>query len=99
MQRSENFYESVLNAIRKSLSEILGKSTATAVDFYVDPSIAIADIVRYTDLLKKFFGEGSKILEERIVQELYAKLGLEFQKKEGYRLSDYVLEAKNKYLA
>lgn len=93
MQKIE-FYAALTKAIREGLSEILGADTARAVDFYIDPSIAVRDIKQYTNMLEKIFADGSKILEVKIAERLFANLHMQFEKKDNYRLPDYVEEAK-----
>ena len=88
------FYAAIMKAIDDGLLEIFGPATARAVEFYVDPSIASTDMVQYTKLLQKIFGEGSKIVEDKVAEKLYSNLHLQFQKIENYRLWDYVVEAK-----
>jgi len=47
-------------------------------------------------VLEKYFGLGSRTIERRIAQTLYAKYGLEFQRNEAFRLTDYVNNASSK---
>ena len=92
--QSIEFYAALTKAVREGLAQVLGPETARAVDFYIDPSIAVRDIGQYTNMLEKIFGEGSRILETEIAERLFVNLNLMFVKKNGYRLSSYVEEAK-----
>ena len=94
--QSIEFYAALTKAVREGLAQVLGSETARAVDFYIDPSIAVRDIGKYTNMLEKVFGEGSKILETKIAERLFANLNLTFVKKDGYRLPNYVEEAKSR---
>jgi hypothetical protein len=68
------------------------------VEFYLDPSIASKDILGYTKALEKMFTLGARLIEERCAQALYSNLGIAFQRRENYKLSDYVENAKKKWL-
>ena len=94
--QSIEFYAALTKAVREGLAQVLGPETARAVDFYIDPSIAVRDISKYTNMLEKIFGEGSRILETKIAERLFVTLNLPFVKKDGYRLTSYVEEAKNR---
>ncbi len=89
----------LLEAIDDSLNELLGKSAAKAVKFYVEPSIATTNITEYSRSLRKIFLDGGKLLETRIAVKLYEKLGLQFTEKPGYGLVQYVQEAQTKRMA
>lgn len=76
----------------------MGSETATAVDFYLDPTLATKDIAAYTAAIEKMFSVGSKLIEERCAQALFFNLSLRFQPVENFKLSDYVEDAKRKWL-
>jgi hypothetical protein len=44
--------------------------------------------------LEDLFGDGAKIILEKVTKILYAKIGMEYAKKEGYTFSDYIKEAR-----
>ena len=94
--QSIEFYAALTKAVREGLAQVLGSETARAVDFYIDPSIAVRDIKKYTNMLEKIFGEGSKFLEIKIAERLFVNLNLTFVKKDGYRLPSYVEDAKSR---
>ena len=77
---------------------MVGRETAVSVEFYLDPSIATKDIVRYTASLEKMFKLGSKLIEERCAEVLYHNMGIPFEKRDDYNLSSYVDQAKKKWL-
>lgn len=93
-QRGEEFADLVRYSIQAAIVSLFGRQTAIAVEFYADSSLAAKDIVVYTNALEKMFGAGSNLIEERCAQILYGKLGLEFQRKDNYKLSDYVKAAR-----
>jgi hypothetical protein len=47
-------------------------------------------------VLEKYFGPSAQTIEKAIAHRLYSKYGLEFLGNEGYKLTDYVENAKNK---
>jgi len=48
--------------------------------------------------LEDLLGDGAKIIEERIIRNLYAKIGIEYVEKEGYTFSDYIKCAYQEFL-
>ncbi len=44
--------------------------------------------------LEDLLGDGAKIIEEKVTRTLYAKIGMEYAKKEGYTFSDYIKDAR-----
>lgn len=93
-QLGKDFTNLVRRSIQEGIVSVFGRQTAVAVEFYVDSSLAAKDIVVYTNALQKMFGQGSSLIEERCARILYATLGLEFQRQDKYRLSDYVMAAR-----
>lgn len=45
--------------------------------------------------MKKLLGSGAPVIEKMILKNLYRKLELKFEEKEGYEFSDYIKELKN----
>ena len=52
----------------------------------------------FAEELEGLFGDGAKVIEERMIRNLYAKIGSKFTKIDGYTFPDYVKDAKEKYL-
>jgi hypothetical protein len=97
-QDSRGFNALLRKSIKEGISSVVGTSTAVAVEFYVDSGLGSKDIVAYTEALENMFGAGAKLIEERCAKALYSNLGIAFEKKENYKLSDYVVDAKKKWL-
>jgi hypothetical protein len=95
---SESFNSELKRSIQEGIASVVGHQTAIAVEFYLDPAIASKDIVRYTAMLEKMFMAGSKLIEERCAEALYHNMGLSFDKRANYNLSNYVEDAKKKWL-
>lgn len=47
-------------------------------------------------VLEEYFGPSARTLGRSIARKFYSKLGLEFQTRDGFQLTDYVDEAKKK---
>ena len=90
---AEDFSGVLRRSIQEGIAATVGRDTATAVEFYVDSSLAVKDIAAYTAALERLFAAGSKTLEESCARALYANLGLDFRVVEGFRLTDYVKAA------
>ena len=46
--------------------------------------------------LERFLGSAAPVIEKMVLKNLYSKLELKFEEKEGYKFSDYVKELKEK---
>lgn len=96
--RSGGFNSILRQSIHEGIVSVVGRDTAKSVEFYLDSSIAAKDIVTYTKALERIFDVGSKRIEENCARALYSNLGLNFEVKELYKLSDYVNEARKRFL-
>ena len=93
-EAAEDFPDVLRRSIQEGVAGTVGRDTATAVEFYVDSSLAVKDIAAYTAAIQHMFRAGSKTLEEQCARTLYANLGLEFKVVEGSSLDDYVEAAR-----
>jgi hypothetical protein len=94
----ETFQAALKRSLRQGISSVVGADTASVVDFYVDPSLATKDIAAYTKAVERMFTVGSKLIEERCARALFFNLKLRFVENQNYKLSDYVEEARRKWL-
>jgi hypothetical protein len=46
--------------------------------------------------LERFLGSAAPVMEKMVLKNLYSKLELKFEEKEGYKFSDYVKELREK---
>jgi hypothetical protein len=98
-EKTSGSFNTVLRrSIQEGISSVVGRETAVAVEFYLDPSIATKDILAYTVALERMFTLGSKLIEDRCAQALYSNMGIAFQRRENYKLNNYVEDAKKKWL-
>lgn len=90
-------------AIDEGLKAILDQTPTQATYYHLEQRFALTRkrITSNPDSLAKglswMFYEGAQLLEKSILEALYAKLGVRFQEREGYRFIDYVEGAKGQY--
>lgn len=77
LRYDEKTKQLLFEAIHEGLAATLGENTSKAVNFYVDPSIAVQNPEAYARGLRKMFRQGAKLLEERIAERLCEKAGVE----------------------
>ncbi len=94
-----NFEKNLLEAVDCGLLS-LGENPRKAIYFHLKKSFQLPreNIPKETDefsrSLNTIFGPGAEIIEKYILKELYQKLELNFEEKEGFTFADYVNEAK-----
>ncbi len=71
-----NFDRLLIDAIEDGLKKVFGENTARSVEFYIDPSIAVADPDNYARSLQRLFKEGATLVLEAILDDLQAKTGV-----------------------
>lgn len=50
----------------------------------------------FSTVLKKLMVSAAQVIEQAILQNLYSKLGIEFEEKQGYKFSDHVQDLRSK---
>lgn len=68
--------ERILEMIRALLAKNFGNTAAKAIEFYVDPHIAIANPDEYSRMLQNIFGVGTGLFLRAIVSGLCAEFGV-----------------------
>lgn len=48
--------------------------------------------------LEDLLGDGAKIIEEKVTQTLYAKIGMKYVKTKDYAFPEYIKEAREEFL-
>ncbi|MDV3293948.1 MAG: hypothetical protein LYZ70_06725 [Nitrososphaerales archaeon] len=76
MSRS-SLEEALLGSIETALLMVFDPNTMRAVNFYVDRTIALSNPAEYTRSMQKLFGEGAKVLMDRIIEGVSKGAGLE----------------------
>ena len=102
--KSEVSFNSVLvEVVSDVMMDLLGETVASIVIYHLekDFSLRIEEIPekpdRFEYAIKDLFGEGARIIEEKITEELYRRLGLNYRRVKGYSFVDYIKEAKRLY--
>jgi hypothetical protein len=85
----------LVSAIHKGLAEVFGKETAKAVEFYVDPHIALHDANAYSQRLTRIFGKGAELVIKSIEDALCEMARVE--KREWRNLGECVEKVKEAY--
>jgi len=96
MQEAETDFEKLfMKAVDESLT-VLPESGREMLFFHLERSFSIKkrDIPKkpenFIDALEQIFGAGAQVLEKLIVQNMYSKLGLEYQERKDYTFTDYL---------
>ena len=95
------FERLLLEAIEEALSSF-GGGVKEVVLFYcshrhgVDRGEIPLRLHEFTRCLEEIFSYASRVIELKVASTLYAKLGLGFMEREGWRLVDYVEEARRR---
>lgn len=88
--------DSLLETINEVLGGIFGKKGSiiifeTMKKKYVLKRNQIGERLKVLeDVLRQMFKSGSLIIEDLILENLYAKFNLEFKSRKGYQFSDYI---------
>jgi hypothetical protein len=73
--KSSNFDDLVSQSVAEAMSEILGTSTWKAINFFFDTKTAARKPEVFAALLDKMFGLTSKVLQRKIGEILFGKVG------------------------
>ena len=97
---SEDVFLNILsNAIKEGM-QFLGDSPKQAVVIYIEKIHSIREdeypkrLETFHRGLTEIFGMGALVIERRIVENLFGRLGLELRQKEKWTIVEYVEEAK-----
>jgi len=95
-----SFNRVLIEVVNDVINNLLGEPVASIVISHLkrDFSLRIEDIPekpeRFDYAMKDLFRESSHIVEEKIIEELCRRLGLNYRRIEGYSFVDYIKEAK-----
>jgi hypothetical protein len=95
---SENFKKVLFEAVDNGLLT-LGESPRCAIYFRLEKNWQLKKeeipqkVEKFLEGLENIFGPGSRVVENVIVEDLYKKLGLEFEEKMNFEFQDYVKQA------
>jgi len=101
----EEFKKLLLQTIDGNLKQIF-RETATHIIYQFlekNHSLKREEIPEKMEIfmegLQEFFRSGAHMIEQSILKELHANLGLKYKNREGYRFVDYIDDLENVYQA
>jgi len=100
--RVDEFNAAILESMDDAIKSILSQDVADAFRANLKSKRAIDaneipdNLPTISIVLRKYFGPSARTIENAIVQRLYSKYGIEFERNPDYQLSDYVKIARSK---
>ena len=97
---NDEFSAALLESIDEAIRVLLSQEVLDAFHMNLKNKLSINpeeipdNLPTVSIVLKKYFGPSAYTIEKSVAQRLYAKYGLDFQRKEGYELTDYVAKAR-----
>jgi hypothetical protein len=98
-EKAKNFDEIFIEAVDEGL-KVLGESGKQMIFFYLEKGFSVKkhEIPEkpeaFAQGLEKIFKAGALVIEKLIVENLYSKLGLEYENKQNFSFEEYVKKAK-----
>jgi hypothetical protein len=92
----------LLSAVHETMRQVFRGEGAKVISNFIGNKCHLKqeEIVEKPEVfsagLERLLGSGASVVENLILKSLYRKLELKFEKKKGYRLSDYINELKKK---
>jgi hypothetical protein len=96
-QAKKQFDQVFAESVVRGLSDMLGESCAKALLYHMERTLwqkGPLDSELLSGFLQKTFGREAHIIERRILDVMYSKLGLSLTEREGARFVDYVEECR-----
>ena len=93
----------LLSAVDETLKQVFKEAGAQVIYNFLDNQSHLKreEIAEkpedFSADLKKLMVSAASVIEKMILENLYSKLRLEFEEKQGYGFSDYVKELREKY--
>jgi hypothetical protein len=92
----------LLDAVDETLRHIFKEEGANFIFHYLENKYRLnlrriaEEPEDFSAGLERFLGSAAPVMEKMILKNLYSKLELKFEEKEGYKFSDYVKELREK---
>ena len=89
--------------VDKTMKQVFGEASAKFIYDYLanNSRLKLEEIAEKPEVfstgMKKLLGSGTLVIENLILKNLYRKLELKFEEKEGYEFSDYVKELRKRF--
>lgn len=93
----------LINVVDETLRQVFREEGSKVIYDYLENKchLKLEEIAEKTKVfsagLERLLGSGAPVIERLILKNLYSKLELKCEEKEGYGFSDYVKELKEKY--
>jgi len=77
----------------------LGENNRTAIYYHLRKSFRLErekipnDPEKFSQALNSIFGPGAEVIEKFVIEDLYSKLGLNFEEETSFKFIDYVRRA------
>ena len=105
MPKQEEFRKQLSNyvidyTVEKSLKQVFGETSTRLIYDYFESNHHLRredipeNLEKFFSSLKDMYGFGARLLEKLVLKKLHTQLGLRYEEKEGYSLSDYIRELK-----
>ncbi len=101
-KRTEEMDEMLFVATDETINQIFGEVGAEFIRDFLESKchLKMQEIVDRPEVfsagLKRILESGAIVIEKLILKNLYSRLSLKFECKEGYEFSDYIRELKGK---
>ncbi len=95
---SESLDDLLLRVIDETLEDVFKETGVTAIYDYMEKTLQLKrkEIPKkpktFSTGLKALLDSAAPVIEDMILRNLYQKLDLEFEKKEGYEFLEYIRE-------
>ena len=101
-ERKERLDNLLLNAVDETLKEVFKGAGAEVIYNFMENKCHLKreEIAEkpedFSADLKRLMVSAASVIEKMILENLYSKLRLEFEEKQGYEFSDYIKELREK---
>ena len=101
-EKVDDFSRLLLDAIDEALKRLFNETAVGSVYFYIEcmchlPREEIAEKPEvFSTSLEKLMGQGALVIEDKILEALYVKLGLELAEEESHGFADCVCELRDR---
>lgn len=101
-KRMERLNDLMLNVVDETLKQIFGEAGTTLIYDYLENNCHLKreEIAKKPEVfsadLRKLLKSGAPVIEKMVLKNLYSKLQLEYEEKEGYEFLDHIKELKKK---
>jgi hypothetical protein len=99
-QRKQKLDDVMLNAVDETLKQVFKEEGTCVIHNYLENQLHLRreEIVEKPDVfstgLKRLLVSAAPVIEKKILENLYSKLGLKFEDNDGYEFPDYIRELK-----